>query len=300
MWLAIVLAMGAALCNAGASVLQRRVGKDQPDDQDFGIRMLLQIASRPSWWGGVSLVTGGFLLQAGALTLGSVAAVQPILLVELPFTLVLAAAVFHFHLGWRDGVAVALLSGGLAVGLLSLDPRGGHPTTVPLLGWLIALAATLGLIVACVLVGYRRGGNNRAAWLGVATGSGFGLTAALISVIGTAVTQQGIGGVFTTWQTYVAAVVGPGSFILLQYTLQAGKLVASQPGLTLADPLVAIVWGLAVFGEHGHTGLYLVGSGAGAVMIVVGALILTRSPALSADQQPGDDSAQPAGQASTA
>jgi len=55
-----------------------------------------------------------------------------------------------------------------------------------------------------------------------------------------------------------------------------------------------------VFGEHGHTGLYLVGSGAGAVMIVVGALILTRSPALSADQQPGDDSAQPAGQASAA
>jgi len=111
--------------------------------------------------------------------------------------------------------------------------------------------------------------------------------------------------VFTTWQTYVAAVVGPGSFILLQYTLlqytlQAGKLVASQPGLTLADPLVAIVWGLAVFGEHGHTGLHLVGSGAGAVMIVVGALILTRSPALSGDQQPRDDSAEPAGQASAA
>lgn len=208
------------------------------------------------------------------MTLGSVAAVQPILLVELPFTLVLASLVFHFHLSWRDGLAVALLSGGLAVGLLSLNPHGGHPATVPLLGWLIALAATLGFIGVCVLVGYRRHGNNRAAWLGV----------------------------FTTWQTYAAAIIGPGSFILLQYTLQAGKLVASQPGLTLADPLVAIVWGLAVFGEHGHTGLYLVGSAAGAVMIVVGALILTRSPALSADQQPGDDadSAQPAGQASAA
>ncbi len=53
-------------------------------------------------------------------------------------------------------VGAALLSGGLAVGLLSLDPRGGHPTTVPLLGWLIALAATVEFIGVCVLVGYRR------------------------------------------------------------------------------------------------------------------------------------------------
>ena len=39
------------------------------------------------------------------------------------------------------------------------------------------------------------------------------------------------------------ALVGPTSFFLLQYALQAGSLAASQPGFTLINPLTAVLWG---------------------------------------------------------
>lgn len=44
--------------------------------------------------------------------------------------------------------------------------------------------------------------------------------------------------------------LGPGFFFLLQKALQAGRLVASQPALTLSNPVVSVVFGVAVFDEH--------------------------------------------------
>ena len=41
---------------------------------------------------------------------------------------------------------------------------------------------------------------------------------------------------------------------LLENAYHAGPLAAAQPGITLADPLVATTWGGFVFGEHVPTG----------------------------------------------
>jgi hypothetical protein len=59
---------------------------------------------------------------------------------------------------------------------------------------------------------------------------GFRLLASLVA-------GGGLGGVFTAWQTYLLIVLGPLFFFLLQKTMQAGRLVASQPALTLANPI---------------------------------------------------------------
>jgi hypothetical protein len=48
--------------------------------------------------------------------------------------------------------------------------------------------------------------------------------------------------VFATWQTWVLIAAGIGGFFLLQNALQAGRLAASQPGITLANPAVALIW----------------------------------------------------------
>ena len=56
---------------------------------------------------------------------------------------------------------------------------------------------------------------------------------------------------FLSWQTYVLIVLGPTFFFLLQKTMQAGRLIASQPALTLTNPIVAGGFGIAVFGEQG-------------------------------------------------
>ena len=85
---------------------------------------------------------------------------------------------------------------------------------------------------------------------------------------------------FTTWWTYLLILAVPAGFLLLQNAMQAGRLVASQPGITLANPLVAAVWGVGVFGEDVRTGYWLIGAAAGIALIAAGVVLLSRSSLL--------------------
>lgn len=78
----------------------------------------------------------------------------------------------------------------------------------------------------------------------------------------------------------LALATGTVSFYLLQNAMVAGRLVAVEPGLTLANPIVAVTWGLFVFGESGRTGPALVGTLAGGALLVGGVILLARSPVL--------------------
>jgi EamA domain-containing membrane protein RarD len=71
--------------------------------------------------------------------------------------------------------------------------------------------------------------------------------------------------------------------VLVQAALHAGTLVAAQPGFTLMDPLVSVVWGVAVLGEHVRTGLSMAFAALGAAVVVVAVLLLARSRALVPD-----------------
>jgi drug/metabolite transporter (DMT)-like permease len=99
--------------------------------------------------------------------------------------------------------------------------------------------------------------------------------------------------VFSTWQTYGVLVGGTLSFVLFQQALQAGDLVAAQPAITLINPLVALIWGFAVFGEHVDLGSWLAGAALGALAVVGGTIVLTRAalPSVTAaatNDQPSD------------
>ncbi len=110
--------------NPTASVLQREATITQ-DDNASALQLILGLARTPAWVGGIGAMAVGFLLQAAALATGPISAVQPILIVELSFTLLLAAAVFHRRLHRREWDAVAGMSIGLAVLLEALRPSGG-------------------------------------------------------------------------------------------------------------------------------------------------------------------------------
>jgi hypothetical protein len=96
----------------------------------------------------------------------------------------------------------------------------------------------------------------------------------------TSAVGQGLGAVLATWQTWAVLVVSAAAFLLLQHALRAGRLVASQPGITLANPLVAAAWGVFVFHEQVRAGWWLLGAGLGAALLVSGAVLLARSPLL--------------------
>jgi drug/metabolite transporter (DMT)-like permease len=283
--LSLVLAVFAALGNAAASVLQRKADRDEPEGKATGLVLLWHLVHRPAWLGGIAALVVAFLLQAAALSTGAIAVVQPILVLELPFTLLLASMVFRSRLHAREWIAIAGMSAGLAGMLYALQPGGGDPHRVSGVNWVIGIAVSLVVIGIFVVLGYRAEGLRRAAYLGVATGIGFGFIAALVAAIGADYSVSGIGGVLRAPQTYLVIVLGPGFFFLLQKTLQAGRLVASQPALTLANPVVSIAFGIVVFGEHFRSGTWLILALFGAVLIVACTVLLARSPLLQGSEQ---------------
>jgi hypothetical protein len=70
--------------------------------------------------------------------------------------------------------------------------------------------------------------------------------------------------------------------------LNAGQLIAAQPGLTLSDPIVSILWGVLVFGEQVRTGWFVVLAAAGALVLAAAVIVLGRSPLLSDESAPAE------------
>ncbi|HEX6476872.1 MAG TPA: hypothetical protein VF005_06325, partial [Acidimicrobiales bacterium] len=62
------LAVMAALCNAIASVLQRRGASTAPDTSVLRVKLMTYVIRRPVWLFGFLTMVGAFLFQAGALS----------------------------------------------------------------------------------------------------------------------------------------------------------------------------------------------------------------------------------------
>jgi drug/metabolite transporter (DMT)-like permease len=287
-----LLAVLAACANATSSVLQRKAGRKVPQGENLSLRLIWSLLHEPAWFGGVLAVTVGFLLQAAALGSGQLSVVEPILVLELPVTLLLATRVFRARLHRREWGSAAAMAAGLAAMLYALSPAGGRPQSVPWYAWVIGIGVNLGFVAAMVAWG-RRGPAGRgphssqssalqAAVLAVGAGAAFGLTAALMKGM-TGAFSRGMGALFSSWELYAMVAAGIGGMFLVQSAMNAGRLVAAQPGLTLTDPVVSILWGVLVFREQVRTGWFLVLTVAGGLLMVGAVLVLARSPVLSGE-----------------
>ena len=279
--MAVILALLAAVANAVASVLQRKAAGRVPDVKALRLALIRQLLHYPVWFAGIGAVMAGFLLQATALSAGSLALVQPLLLVELPLTMAGSAIVFGSRLRRREWCAIVAMTAGLALALATASPGAGR-TSLSATHWAIGIGATAALIAILVLLGRRGAGARRAAYLGIAAGGSFGLTAALMKSMTAEFAGGAVSG-FTSWQLYAMIACGGMAMFLLQSALQAGRLAASQPGLTITDPLVATIWGVVLFGENIRGGLVILAEVAGIAAIVAGVIMLASSPLLSAE-----------------
>ncbi len=279
--LSSLLAVLAAIANGLASVLQRKAARDQPVSENLSLRLMWHLLHRPAWFGGILAVIVGFLLQAAALAEGRLSVVEPVLVLELPATLIIAALVFRSRLTFREWGPALAMTAGLAALLFALSPSGGSSTDVPWQRWATAIGLNLALVTAGV--GWASSvpaGARRAAILGAATGCAFGLTAALIKGM-TVAAQGGFTALFSSWELYAMIVSGFGALFLLQSAMNAGRLLATQPGLTLADPVVSILWGVFVFREHARGGWFIVLALAGASVVSFSVVALAHSPLLT-------------------
>jgi hypothetical protein len=279
--LCVFFALLTAGSNACAAVLQRKAAAQVPPERSLHISLIGDLVKRKVWLAGIGMVIVAAVAQAAALATGPIALVQPIFIIELPTTLVLAALANHNRaalkrLPWS---AIILTTCALGLGLAVAQPSGAIASAQDR-SWILVLVVTAAFEVALIIAASGAKGEPRAALLGLAAACGYALTAALMK---NAVSDLDNGAVqfFTSWHVYATAVAGVGSLFLLQNALQAGTLVASQPMLTVGDALISISYGVTLYSEVLRVGWWLVPEIAALAAIIFGCVQIAKSPLAS-------------------
>jgi hypothetical protein len=268
-------------------VADQRSTKRVKTEKALSPAILLDLAKQPLWLGAILTNIAAFALQVVALSFGSLAVVQPLLVFDLVFAVLIGRTLLFdpkmFPAGakrWDPvlfaGVGAATLgvAGFLAIG----RPTAGRANV----GFSVLLPLALGLVVlvgGCLAVAAR---NENLRPLALALGCGICYGVAAFSV--KLVTTEFGGGparVFTNWPIYMLAITGPVGFILNQDAFQQGRFLAPvQAILTTTDPVISI--GLSVL----WLGSRLQSSPAAIAGVVVSLLIMTAGIVITAHQAP--------------
>ncbi|AYL34221.1 DMT family transporter [Streptomyces fungicidicus] len=283
-----LFALGAALSNALATVLQRKAALTVPRSDKLRAGLMLDLLRRRVWLAVIAAVIAAALCQAVALATGPLTVVQPLLVLELPFTLVIGTLLLRGRLSRAGWAAVCAVVAGLAVALGAASPEGNR-THVPMDLWIPALAVCVAAIAGLVLTGIRRPeGRGRAACFGLATAVAYAVTAALMKASMHTLDDDGVVAFLTAWQTYGFALFGVSALFFLENAMQAGPLVASQPAITLGDASVSLALGVTIYAEYVRGGWWLLPQLLGVALIVAGVSALSRVP-LARTLTGGDD-----------
>lgn len=286
----VVLALGAAMFNAASSVLQRSAARGAPAENALRLKLATYLLHRPAWLGGFVAMILAFVCQAAALTKGTLSIVQPILVMELLFVLAIIALRFKVRVGrleWGGALATVVgLGGFLAIARPTVGSLSPRPLALVLAG--AGIAAIIGTTIVA-----SRGGSpaRKAALFGIAAGATFGFTAAIIKLFTDAIVRDGFGGALLTWPPYALIVTGLAAVFLAENAFQAGPLTASQPALTLTDPIISVAIGVGLFGDRlAHGGLNVTLEVASFAIMAFGVVLLSLSPHVTGEVGSAADS----------
>ena len=284
---AIVLSVSASIAFAGSAVLQHEaIGHqvsdrhgDDPEDRPrvLSIAFFRSLLRRPLWWVGFGLSGVGALLNLTALSGAPVSVVQPITVLSVPFAVLLGM--------WRNrrrphGVVwlaiLAAMVGVTCFVALAAHNTVSHPPATTHILWSGLGAAVL---VAVLLVG----GNRGPGWvhsLSWACGAAacYGLAAAYMKAVfvqlehGASLTDP------TVWLPVLVLLLAyPAAGYMLQHGFVSGAPEVVIGGLTVVDPIVAVLIGAFLLGEGSRLpgGVLAVMLGC-AVLAVAGVVVLSR------------------------
>jgi drug/metabolite transporter (DMT)-like permease len=235
---AIVAAIAGAMSFAVSAILEQRATKQVPDRGVFAPRLLLDLAKRPVWIASIVATIIGVALQVTALHLGPLALVQPILVLDLLFAVLFAAALRRSPPDRIIFAGVVCCAAGIAVFLAVAEPTGGDeyvslPNVIP-------LAAILAGILTCCLIWARAHRHTRALALALAAGVCYGVNAFLLKLVSFSL-EQGFSQPLTQWPLYALVILGPVGFLLNQEAFQAGTLISPVLAvMTTTTSLVSI------------------------------------------------------------
>jgi drug/metabolite transporter (DMT)-like permease len=284
--IAALLALIAALMSGVGDVIRQRSAQEITD-QHVGHVELLRMSLRDiRWWLGVVAAVGSFVLQAVALSLGSVVLVQALQVTALLFALPVYAWMTKHGLSRREWMWAFLLAAAVAVFVAVGEPAAGYQRA-SLHSWAVVAIVIGPAMVFCVLGARLWSGPLAAVLLALVSASSWALFSVLTKAV-VDVLPNGLGPLLRTPELYGWLLVAVLGTIFQQSAFRASALTASLPTMTVAEPLVASVLGVTVLGETlGADGPRLIGLVAAVAVVVIATTALARGEAASMNAQGG-------------
>jgi hypothetical protein len=275
--IAVLVALASSLILGASAVIEQRGTKLVKPRKVLSPSLFVDLARQPVWLAGIAANVAGFALQVVALKFGELALVEPILVFDLVFAVLISAALRN---DWDPVMLGGVLAcaAGVAGFLVIARPSGGQTSVSPA----AALPLTIGLAVAlagCLAVS-RTHQNARPLALALACGIYYGAAAFLVKLV-TSEFSGGLSGIFGHWPFYALAIVGPVGFLLNQNAYQQGILIGPVLAIvTACDPVVSITLAAVFLHEK------LASSPAGIAGEVATLLLMTAGIAVIAHHAP--------------
>jgi len=247
--LVVVAALAGAVFTAIGIVVRQRATMDVPAEHGMSLVMLNTLLRRPRWWAGTAAAVTGYVFYAVALAKGSLLLVAPLLVAALLFALPLSAWLSHRRVSRAEWAWALLLTLALAVfvALARTAPGDYEGSELPA----VAVAGlSFALVGCCLLAAARFSDWRRAILLALAVGVLFGVVAVLTKIEMNLLTEDGVMRVLRSPVTYALIATAVAATLLQQSAFHAGSLKASVPAMLVLEPLVAVLLGQVILGEH--------------------------------------------------
>jgi hypothetical protein len=241
----VVFALAAALANA-VHLMTQHAASVGVSETHRGRKLVAFLIRQPLWLLGWAAAAAAFAFQAVALHSGQLAIVQPLLVTELVFALLLRRFWVHQHVAKAAWTAALITCGALTVFLAAAEPHGGHlrPDAAD---WASALAVFGGAVAVLAVMARWGSPVRRAALYATAASITWALMAAFLKATTNVLVASGPVGTLGHWPIYALIASGVLGSVLQQAALQVGPLSVSQPLIVVVDPAVAIVLSVWIF-----------------------------------------------------
>jgi drug/metabolite transporter (DMT)-like permease len=245
----VLLALLAAVFVALGIAIRQRASLHVPHEHGVSPVMFTALVRTPLWWLGTAAGIAGYVCQALALSKGSLLLVQPLLVSSLLFALPIGARLSHRRVTGADWAWALVLTVALAVFVLVGRAGPGH-YRAPVPAWALVGAVFVPLVAVCVALAVRLAGRGRAVLLAVAVALLFGVVAVLTKISVHRLAEGGIPALLVVPAPYLLVTLAILATVLQQSAFHAGALQTSLPTMLVLEPLVAVLLGVVVLGEH--------------------------------------------------
>lgn len=260
-WGIPIALIGAALMSFGAQYQSRGLNKverltGQSASSGLSLRQVLGLLRRPSWVSGTALLAFAVVFQIGALSLAPLIVVQPLGVVAMVITAILNSRMTGVRLPKRALISLTLCVGGIVTFVtVAAFTASDRPVTD---SKLIAILIIFAVVLLAAFIGFMLM-RHRAVALFYIVGAGvlYGFVATFAKAVIGRLQQNEFE--WLTWACVLALVIGAlVGMIFVQNAYSSGPPDLVIAGLTVVDPLVAILIGIAILNEAAGAPLWAI------------------------------------------